>query len=130
MNDIRPWPRNPHTPTGRFVIPTGCNCSTCAPPLPWRKLAIIGAALAGCLLLSLSGCATAKTCSLPVTAQVISDGAAVLVCANTGKTLAACEDAQLAIEAGQLTADLLACGEQAVAAAATQPHTNAADAGK
>ena len=67
-----------------------------------------------------------KTCTQPVTGQAIQDGAAVLACAANGKTLAACEDAQLAVEAGQLTADLLMCGETAVAKAASGAHTQAA----
>ena len=78
-----------------------------------------------CLGALLGGCATAKTCAQPLTGQAIQDGAAVLSCAATGKTLAACEDAQLAVEAGQITADLLVCGEIAVAAAANGTHTAA-----
>lgn len=75
--------------------------------------------------LALSSCATAGTCTQPLTGQAIQDGAGVLTCAASGKTLAACEDAQLAVEAGQLTQDLLVCGEVAVAAAASGAHTTA-----
>ena len=70
-----------------------------------------------------AGCATLKTCAKPVEAQAIQDAAGVLVCANTGKTLADCESAQLAVEAGQLTSDALVCAELAVANAANGTHT-------
>ena len=61
MSDLRTWPkRNPSTPTGRFIIPTGCKCMHCDPSVPWRKLMIVASAIAACLMLSLSGCATVK----------------------------------------------------------------------
>lgn len=86
-------------------------------PLPVR---ILLGALA-LVLLSLSGCATVKTCTQPLTGQVIDDGSAVLACvAKTGQSLAACEQAQLSVEAGQLTADALMCGEQAISVAYTK----------
>lgn len=56
MNDLQPVPHS--FSAGRFLYPKNCKCRNCEPPIPWRKLAIIGAALAGCLLMSLSGCAT------------------------------------------------------------------------
>jgi hypothetical protein len=67
------------------------------------------------------GCATVKPCLQPITAQAINDGAAVLVCANNGKTLAACEQAQLAVETGQVLDDLM-CGEAAVVNASKGAH--------
>jgi hypothetical protein len=76
----------------------------------------------GILLGLFAGCATLTTCAQPVEAQALQDAAGVLVCANTGKTLAQCEDAQLAVEAGQLTQDALMCGEQAIAAASSGTH--------
>jgi hypothetical protein len=130
MNDVR-WPRS-STPTGRFAIPINCRCSMCEPRiLTPRKCLIIAAAIVGCLALSLSGCATVKTCDKPLSGQALSDGAAVLLCTATqGKTLAQCEEAQLAIEAGQLGQDILVCAELAVASTASQPHATAVDAGK
>jgi len=77
----------------------------------------------GILLGIFAGCATLKTCARPVEAQAIQDAAGVLVCNLTqGKTLADCEAAQLAVEAGQLSQDALMCGEQAIAAASSGTH--------
>lgn len=76
------------------------------------------------ILVALAGCATLKNCAKPVPSQAATDGAAVLACVvNTGQSLAACEDAQLAVEAGQLTADALMCGEDAIATAYKGTHT-------
>ena len=45
--------------TGRFSVPTNCHCNMCEPRiLTPRKCLIIAAAIVGCLVLSLSGCAT------------------------------------------------------------------------
>ena len=71
---------------------------------------------------SLAGCATVKACAQPLSAQAIDDGAAVLACTAKGQALAACEDAQLSVEAGQLTSDLLLCGETAVVNASKAEH--------
>lgn len=90
-----------------------------------KRLGLAAAIGFGLLACSLAGCATARTCTQPLTGQAIQDGAGVLTCAASGKTLAACEESQLAVEAGQLTADLLVCGEVAVAAAASGAHTTA-----
>lgn len=79
----------------------------------------------GLLACSLGGCATVGSCIQPVTAQAAQDAAGVLTCSLTGKTLAQCEEAQLAVEAGQLSLDLLMCGEVAIAAAAKGDHTTA-----
>lgn len=76
----------------------------------------------GILLGIFAGCATLKTCARPVEAQALQDAAGVLVCANTGKTLKACEEAQLSIEEGQLSSDGLVCAEQALAATASGTH--------
>ena len=71
-----------------------------------------------------AGCATLKTCAKPVEAQAAQDAAGVLTCTvTTGRALAQCEDAQLAVEAGQLTQDALVCAELAVANAASGTHT-------
>lgn len=86
-------------------------------------LAIISATICGVLLTS---CATLKACDAPLSGQALSDGAAVLLCVATqGKTLAACEEAQIAVEAGQVTSDVLVCAESAVASAAKGSHTTA-----
>lgn len=54
MDDIREWPkRNPSTPTGRFIIPAGCNCRMCHEPLPWRLLGVL-AVIFGVLVLALN----------------------------------------------------------------------------
>lgn len=86
-------------------------------------------AVAAVLFLSAfgGGCATVKTCTQPVTFQAATDGSAVLLCTvNTGQSLAACEEAQLSVEAGQVTADALVCAENAIATAAKGAHTTGA----
>ena len=81
-------------------------------------------ALGALLGLMAAGCATLKTCAKPVEAQAAQDAAGVLTCTvTTGRALAQCEDAQLAVEAGQLTQDALVCAELAVANAASGTHT-------
>ena len=77
----------------------------------------------GLVLMGLvAGCATLRTCAKPVEAQALQDAAGVLLCANTGKTLAQCEENQLAVEGGQLSQDLLMCGEAAIVNAANGAH--------
>lgn len=155
MNDLRIPPRNPRTPTGRFVIPTGCNCSTCAPPLPWRKLAIIGAVLVASLALSLSGCATFRSdvtqasqqCSL---SQHVKDAgiklapyeAKAVACLADGQasTIEACESivgadvvATAVSNAPEEVTDILRCAAALVADAAKGKAisvSRTADAGK
>jgi hypothetical protein len=82
--------------------------------------------IAAGLLLSLAGCATAKTCAAPLSNQVLTDGASVLACAAIGESLATCEAGQITNEAGQLTQDLLMCAETAVVNAAKGTHATAA----
>ena len=53
MNDLRPWPRNPSTPTGRFIIPTNCRCRMCREAIPWRTLGVL-ALVFGVLILALN----------------------------------------------------------------------------
>lgn len=87
------------------------------------RIVAIGFLLAlGCFICSLSGCATAKTCVQPLTAQTAADVASVAACTTTGESLAQCEDAQIAMETGQLTQDVLMCAETAVAAAVNGKH--------
>lgn len=94
------------------------------PVLTWteKTLLVLAAVSLGVSIFFGCGCSTVKTCVEPLTAQAISDGAAVLVCAQT-KPLATCEEAQLAVEEQQLSADTLVCAETAVAAAVNQAHT-------
>ena len=45
MNDLRDWPRNEHSLTGRFLIPTNCKCRMCEESLPWRLMIGLGIVL-------------------------------------------------------------------------------------
>lgn len=93
-----------------------------------RILLLLGLTFAAICLFFATSCSTVTGCTEPLTAQAISDGASVLVCANNGKTLAQCEQNQLQVEQGQLTQDVLICGELAISNAFKQAHmSNPAD---
>lgn len=78
------------------------------------------------LAVGLSSCATVATCGKSLEQSALQDGLAVGMCVETtGQTLAQCEDAQIATEAGQLTSDTLFCAEQSIASAYSGTHTAA-----
>lgn len=106
------------------VAPVAFGRSPTPSPLERLGWILFLVCAASCIFFA-TGCATVKTCAQPLTSQATQDGAAVLVCAAGGTSLATCEENQLSVEAGQLTQDVLICAESAIAVAANGTHTAA-----